>query len=76
VPTSHKIVLFLFNTRSSLQIQTCSLKDKDVDNHKENVKEAEVKKCRITNKCAFKDAMPVSFRSELFTSYILTIFKQ
>jgi len=24
----------------------------------------------------FKDAMPVSFRSELFTSYILTIFKQ
>ena len=23
-----------------------------------------------------KDAMPVSFRSELFTSYILTIFKQ
>jgi len=25
---------------------------------------------------SFKDAMPVSFRSELFTSYILTIFKQ
>jgi len=24
----------------------------------------------------FKDAMPVSFRSELFTSYILTMFKQ
>jgi len=24
----------------------------------------------------FKDAMPVSFRSELFTSYILTLFKQ
>ena len=24
----------------------------------------------------FKDAMPVSFRSELFTSYILTIFRQ
>jgi len=24
----------------------------------------------------FKNAMPVSFRSELFTSYILTIFKQ
>ena len=24
----------------------------------------------------FKDAMPVSFRSELFTSYIFTIFKQ
>jgi len=24
----------------------------------------------------FKDAMPVSFRSKLFTSYILTIFKQ
>ena len=24
----------------------------------------------------FKDAMPVSFRSELFTAYILTIFKQ
>ena len=24
----------------------------------------------------FKDAMPVSFRSILFTSYILTIFKQ
>jgi len=24
----------------------------------------------------FKDATPVSFRSELFTSYILTIFKQ
>ena len=24
----------------------------------------------------FKDAMPVSFRSELFTSYILTTFKQ
>jgi len=24
----------------------------------------------------FKDAMPVSFRSELLTSYILTIFKQ
>ena len=23
-----------------------------------------------------KDAMPVSFRSELFTSYILTIFKR
>jgi len=23
-----------------------------------------------------KDAMPVSYRSELFTSYILTIFKQ
>jgi len=23
-----------------------------------------------------KDAMPVSFRLELFTSYILTIFKQ
>jgi len=23
-----------------------------------------------------KDAMPVSFRSELFTSYFLTIFKQ
>jgi len=23
-----------------------------------------------------KDAMPVSFRSELFTSYILTIFEQ
>jgi len=23
-----------------------------------------------------KDAMPVSFRSELFTSYILTAFKQ
>ena len=23
-----------------------------------------------------KDAMPVSFRSELFTSYILAIFKQ
>jgi len=23
-----------------------------------------------------KDAMPVSFRSELFTSYIVTIFKQ
>jgi len=28
---------------------------------------------RATN---VKDAMPVSFRSELFTSYILTIFKQ
>jgi len=27
-------------------------------------------------KLKFKDAMPVSFRSELFTSYILTIFKQ
>jgi len=26
--------------------------------------------------CVLKDAMPVSFRSELFTSYILTIFKQ
>ena len=24
----------------------------------------------------FKNVMPVSFRSELFTSYILTIFKQ
>jgi len=24
----------------------------------------------------FKDTMPVSFRSEWFTSYILTIFKQ
>ena len=24
----------------------------------------------------FKDAMPISFRSELFTSYILTIYKQ
>jgi len=24
----------------------------------------------------FKDDTPVSFRSELFTSYILTIFKQ
>jgi len=24
----------------------------------------------------FKDAMPVSFRSELFTSYILTILKR
>ena len=25
---------------------------------------------------SIKDAMPVSFRSELITSYILTIFKQ
>jgi len=28
------------------------------------------------NTCLIKDAMPVSFRSELFTSYILTILKQ
>jgi len=26
--------------------------------------------------CCVKDAMPVSFRSQLLTSYILTIFKQ
>jgi len=29
----------------------------------------------VSYKCSLKDAMPVSFRSELFTSYILTIFK-
>jgi len=29
-----------------------------------------------TASVTFKDAMPVSCRSELFTSYILTIFKQ
>jgi len=28
--------------------------------------------CKIGN--IIKDAMPVSFRSELFTSYILTVF--
>ena len=30
----------------------------------------------IIENLLFKDAMPVSFRSELFTSYILTLFKQ
>ena len=31
--------------------------------------------CQL-HKITIKDAMPVSFRSELFTSYILTIFNQ
>jgi len=30
----------------------------------------------VSVKMNIKDAMPVSFQSELFTSYILTIFKQ
>jgi len=29
-----------------------------------------------TSKGSFKDAIPVSFRSDLFTSYTETIFKQ
>jgi len=41
----------------------------------------EMKQCKIKKKLyyyigLFKDAMPVSFRLILFTSYILTIFKQ
>jgi len=30
----------------------------------------------LHQRLCFKDAMPVSFRSDVFTSYILTIFKQ
>jgi len=36
----------------------------------------EIQSYNVTTIKYVKDAMPVSFRSELFTSYILTIFKQ
>jgi len=46
---------------------------------KNNTKRIKVHSCTIYHSILqlnLKDAMPVSFRSELFTSYILTIFKQ